>query len=101
MMAVLAVLSACSGLNAFGNRGPEQGALPPAATAPTASGEVLGTGSVRVAMLLPLSAGGNGAETAKAFRNAAELAMRDFPGAGIQVAVYDTKGAAAGAQAAV
>ena len=27
-----------------------------------------------------------------AFRNAAELAMRDFPSAGIQIAVYDTQG---------
>ena len=51
--------------------------------------------------MLPLSASGNSGETAKAFRNAAELAMQDFPGAGIQVAVYDTQGTAAGAQAAV
>jgi ABC-type branched-subunit amino acid transport system substrate-binding protein len=102
MAAVVVILSACSGLNVFGNRAPEQGAvLPPAATAPTATGEVLGTGAVRVALLLPLSASGNGAEAAKAFRNAAELAMQDFPGAGIQVAVYDTQGASAGAQAAV
>jgi ABC-type branched-subunit amino acid transport system substrate-binding protein len=37
---------------------------------------------------------------ATAFRNASELAIRDFPTAGIQVAVYDTKGTPAGAQAA-
>ena len=40
-------------------------------------------------------------ETARAFRNAAELAIHDFPNAGIQVAVYDTRGTPAGAQAAV
>jgi ABC-type branched-subunit amino acid transport system substrate-binding protein len=64
-------------------------------------GETFGTGSVRVAMLLPRSARGNGGETARAFRNAAELAMRDFPSADIQVTVYDTKGTQAGAQAAL
>ena len=36
-----------------------------------------------------------------AFRNAAELAIRDFPNAGIQLAVYDTAGTPAGAQAAI
>ena len=80
----------------------------PAATSRAAStraggvtGEVLGSGEVRVALLLPRSARGNGGATATAFRNAAELAMRDFPDAGIQVAVYDDKGTPAGAQAAV
>ena len=65
------------------------------------SGTLLGAGGVRVALLLPESARGNGGETARAFRNAAELAMGDFPNAGIQVAVYDTRGTPAGAQAAV
>jgi ABC-type branched-subunit amino acid transport system substrate-binding protein len=83
----------------FGNRAPETSAVPPDAT--SASVEVLGTGSVRVALLLPRNASGNGAATARAFRNAAELALKDFPNAGIQVAVYDTKGNAAGARAAV
>ena len=96
-LAVLATLSACGSLKIFGNRGPDVGAV----QAPPAGGDRIGTGGVRVALLLPRSAGGNGAETAKAFRNAAELAMRDFPNAGIQVAVYDTKGTPAGAQAAV
>ena len=101
MVAILSILAACSSLNVFGNRSPEQGAVPPSVAAPPANAEILGTGSVRVALMLPLSASGNSGETAKAFRNAAELAMQDFPGAGIQVAVYDTQGTAAGAQAAV
>jgi ABC-type branched-subunit amino acid transport system substrate-binding protein len=65
-----------------------------------AGGETLGSGNVKVALLLPRSASGNAGETARAFRNAAALALRDFPGAGIQVAVYDTQGTPAGAQAA-
>jgi hypothetical protein len=92
-MAVAVMLAACSSLN-FGNLG--QGRGPSAA-----SGTLLGAGGVRVAMLLTESAPGNGGETGRAFRNAAELAMRDFPTAGIQVAVYDTRGTPAGAQAAV
>jgi ABC-type branched-subunit amino acid transport system substrate-binding protein len=98
-LAILAVLTACSSLNVFGNRAPDAGAMPP--LGPAASGEVIGTGGVRVALLLPQSAGGNGGATATAFRNAAALAMRDFPAAGIQVALYDTKGTPAGAHAAV
>jgi ABC-type branched-subunit amino acid transport system substrate-binding protein len=52
-------------------------------------------------MLLPRSGSGNAQATATAFRNAAELALRDFPNAGIEIAVYDTRGTPAGAQAAV
>jgi Periplasmic binding protein len=93
-VAVAAMLAACSSIN-FGklNFG--------GAAKSGASGQLIGTGGVRVALLLPQSASGNGAETARAFRNAAELAVRDFPNAGIQIAVYDTRGTPAGAQAAV
>jgi ABC-type branched-subunit amino acid transport system substrate-binding protein len=89
-------LSACQSLGGL----PGPAATPPAGQ-PAVTGEVLGGSGVRVAMLLPRSAGGNGAATATAFRNAAELALRDFPQAGIQVAVYDTAGTPAGAQAAI
>jgi len=90
-LAVAAMLAACSSLN-LGNLGSGPG---------TASGSLIGAGGVRVALLLPESASGNGAETARAFKNAAELAVRDFPNAGIQIAVYDTRGTPAGAQAAI
>jgi hypothetical protein len=67
---------------------------------PTATAELIGTGEVRVALLVPKTGGGNAAATATAFRNAAALAVADFPNSGIQIAVYDTGGTAAGAQAA-
>jgi ABC-type branched-subunit amino acid transport system substrate-binding protein len=89
-------LAACGTMNFGGGKEPDA-----APSGPVASGEVIGTGSVRVALLLPQSAGGNAGATATSFRNAAELAMRDFPNAGIQLAVYDTGGTPAGAQAAV
>ncbi len=96
-LVAVAMLSACGSLNVLGNLGFGRGAPQTSAT----SGELIGTGGVRVALLLPRSASGNGAETARAFRNAAELAIRDFPSAGIQVAVYDTQGTPGGAQAAI
>ena len=78
----------------FGGRGG------PSAVSGQPTGQVLGTGSVRVAMLLPLTATGNAGTTGQAFRNATDLALRDFPQAGIQVVVYDTSGTAEGARAA-
>ncbi len=65
-----------------------------------ATGETLGSGSVRVAMLLPQSASGNAGATGRAYRNAAELATRDFPDANIQLAFYDSGGTPSSAQIA-
>jgi ABC-type branched-subunit amino acid transport system substrate-binding protein len=88
-------LAGCSGLS-FGNFG--RGGVP---TAPVISAvDVIGTGSVRVAFLIPRSASGHGGDTARAFRNAAELALRDFPNAGIQIAFHDTQGTPGGAASA-
>lgn len=70
-----------------------------AATAPV-TGEVLGTGSVKVALLLPLSANGNAGQIAQDMKNAADLAIRDFKTAGIQVLVKDDQGTADGARTA-
>ena len=95
-MALAVAISACQSFNILGGRGMDLGA------GGTQAAETLGrAGGVRVALLLPRTASGNGAATARAFRNAAELALRDFPNAGIEVAVYDTQGTPAGAQAAV
>lgn len=88
-------LTACQ-LPFAGSSGPS-----PAPLAHRTTGELIGNGSVRVALLVPRSAAGNGGMTATAFRNAAELAIRDFPDAGIQLAVYDTAGTPSGAQTAM
>ena len=91
-------LSACTTFGPQGTADQRAAAVQPAA--PGITGETIGDGETRVALLLPKSAAGNGGATATAFRNAAELAIRDFPNAGIQIAVYDTGGAPAGAQLA-
>lgn len=67
---------------------------------PTPSGDVLGTGSVRVGLLLPQSAGGSASSIAQVFRNTAQLALNDFQGADIQILVKDTRGTAEGGRAA-
>lgn len=79
--------------------GPQTTTKPISAT-PSPGGEVLGSGSVAVALLLPLSAGGGASSLATAFRNAAELAMNDFPNADVRILVSDTGGTDAGARAA-
>lgn len=67
---------------------------------PVASGQTIGTGSVRVAMLLPMTGGGSASSIATVFRNTAELALSDFQGADVQILVKDTGGTAEGARAA-
>ncbi|WP_224406447.1 penicillin-binding protein activator [Afifella sp. IM 167] len=100
-LAALALPLALSACNTFGGGGGGYSAAPPAAEqARVASGEVIGTGATRVAMLLPLTATGNAGNVGKSFRNAAEMAMRDFPNAGIELVVYDTGGTPSGAQLA-
>ncbi len=68
---------------------------PPAAPA----ADVIGSGSVKVALVLPLSAPA-GAGQAQALRNAAEMAMAEFQSPDLQIIVKDDKGTAEGAQIA-
>ena len=98
----LAAAALSAGLAACQSLGPAGRDPRPAETeaAPVAAAEVIGRGNVRAALLLPRSGGGNAAASAVAFRNAADLALRDFPAAGLQIAVYDTGGTPAGAEAA-
>lgn len=84
----LLVLAACTSIDVP----TVQEALPPAA------GEVLGTGTTKVALLLPLSATGNAAQLAKDMRNAAALALREFPNANIQILIKDDRGTPNGAR---
>jgi ABC-type branched-subunit amino acid transport system substrate-binding protein len=69
---------------------------PPPPAQPTA----VGAGQVKVALVLPLSAQGNGAAVAQAMRNAAEMALAEFSNPDIQLLVKDDGGTAGGAQAA-
>ena len=72
----------------------------PGTPAAPVSGEVLGSGAVKVGLLLPLSATGNAGQIAQNMKNAADLAIREFPSSGIQLLVKDDRGTAEGARAA-
>ncbi|WP_417667910.1 penicillin-binding protein activator [Roseibium sp.] len=65
-----------------------------------ATGDLVGTGSVRVGLLLPMSASGGSTSVGTVFRNAAELALANFPNADVQLLVKDTGGTAQGGRAA-
>ena len=58
----------------------------------------VGTGQVKVALLLPLSASGNAGVAAQSMRNSAELALAEFQNPNIQLLVKDDAGTAQGAQ---
>jgi ABC-type branched-subunit amino acid transport system substrate-binding protein len=85
------MVSACAGTSLEGLV--DQGAQP------QASGDVMGGGPVKVALILPLSAA-NGQVPAQSLRNAAELAMNDFGGSATQILIKDDKGTPEGARQA-
>jgi len=89
------VLAACSNttLSNYGAVSTPQ----PAATEP---GTQIGTGQVRVALILPLSAPGNAGVAAQSMKNAAEMALAEFKNPNIQLLVKDDAGNPQNAQAA-
>ncbi len=90
-------LGACSSV---GGRFDESGTgaplqQPGAAPPPVAN---IGTGQVKVGLILPLSAPGNAGTAAQSMKNAAELALAEFNNPNIQLLVKDDAGNAQAAQ---
>src|SRR3954471_21819969 len=73
---------------------------PAAAPAPGPQSQAIGTGGVKVGLILPQSASGNAGLAAQSMKNAAELAFAEFQNPNIQLLVKDDAGGAAGAQQA-
>jgi branched-chain amino acid transport system substrate-binding protein len=98
-LALAACLAGCGGgaSNLFGSGSP---AVEAPATAPPSVAAPLGSGGVKVGLILPLSAGGNAGIAGQSMRNAAEMALAEFSGANIQLVVKDDSGTAPGAQQA-
>jgi ABC-type branched-subunit amino acid transport system substrate-binding protein len=67
---------------------------------PASDGRTIGSGSVKIALLLPLTSPGQGAVAGASMRNAAELAMADFENPDLTILVKDDRGSAEGARAA-
>jgi len=88
------LLAACSTGNlnrgGFGNIG----------TGQSAQFDAIGSGTVKIGLLLPITANGNAGRTAKALKEAAELALFTFNNPDIILIPKDTRGTAAGAAAA-
>jgi len=75
-------------------------AAPPRPAAAPVGGTTIGNGPVKVALILPLSAPGQGTLVAQSMRNAADLALSDFQDRHLTLLVKDDRGTPEGAQAA-
>lgn len=96
------LLSACSGVqqtlsqfsSPFGGNSQSTPAGPP--QQPIS----IGSGSVKVGLILPLSAGGNAGAAAQSMKFAAELALSEFLNPNLRLLIKDDAGSAQGAQQA-
>ncbi|CAN7647070.1 penicillin-binding protein activator [Bradyrhizobium sp. LjRoot220] len=94
------LLGACSSVqqsfgqfsNPFGSPQPEAG---PAG--PQQQPLAVGTGQVKVGLILPLSAAGNAGVAAQSMKNAAEMALAEFQNPNIQLLIKDDGGSPQGA----
>jgi branched-chain amino acid transport system substrate-binding protein len=89
------LLAGCSGNLSLGDLLPSS-----APSAPAQPASSIGTGGVKVGLILPLSGSGNAAVAAKSMRSAAEMALAEFNSPDIQLLIKDDGGSAAGAQQA-
>ena len=91
------LLGACSACSQISN---------PFAVRPSPSGPAgpqqqplaVGTGQVKVGLILPLSAAGNAGVAAQSMKNAAEMALAEFQNPNIQLLIKDDGGSPQGAQ---
>ena len=90
-------LAACGG-GTSGLPGFDSGAPAVGGAAPT--GQTIGTGKVKVGLILPLTAEGQGAVVGNSLKNAAEMALAEFPNADLTLLVKDDRGTPDGARAA-
>src|SRR5713226_1634191 len=67
---------------------------------PAAEPVAVGTGQVKIGLILPLSASGNAGVAAQSMKNAAEMALAEFQNHNIQLLIKDDGGSAPGAQQA-
>src|SRR5580698_10590132 len=96
------LLSACAGvqqsLNQFSNPFSSSSPPPPGPAGPTQQPQAVGTGQVKVGLILPLSAAGNAGVAAQSMKNAAEMALAEFQNPNVQLLIKDDGGSAQGAQ---
>jgi branched-chain amino acid transport system substrate-binding protein len=99
LLAAAALLSACSGMGfSPGDIGSAQ--TPAPGSEGTQQASAIGSGQVKVGLILPLSATGNAGLAAQSMRNSAEMALTEFNNPNIQLLVKDDGGSTQGAQQA-
>src|ERR1700736_6361551 len=84
-------LVGCSGTLNSTDLSPNNVVSPAAAAAPAPASN-LGTGDVKVGLILPLSASGNAGIAGQSMRNAAEMALAEFSDPNIQLLPKDDNG---------
>ena len=91
-------LAGCnSAIEMPGGAGGAAPAVPPAPAAGPAVGEPLGSGPVRVGMILPLTQNGAPSPVGVSMRNAAQMAIEEFAGPSITLMVEDDRSTPDGA----
>jgi len=90
------LLGACAGVQQSLNQFGSQSA--PGAAGPTQEPLAVGTGQVKVGLILPLSAPGNAGVAAQSMKNAAEMALAEFQNPNLQLLIKDDGGSPQGAQ---
>src|SRR6202011_941961 len=94
------LLGACAGvqqsLSQFSN---PFSSSQPGPSGPPQQPLAVGTGQVKVGLILPLSASGNAGVAAQSMKNAAEMALAEFQNPNIQLLIKDDNGSPQGAQA--
>jgi ABC-type branched-subunit amino acid transport system substrate-binding protein len=88
------VLGACSSIQQTFS---QFGGQPDAPAGPQQQPQAVGTGQVKVGLILPLSASGNAGVAALSMKNAAEMALAEFQNPNIQLLIKDDGGNAQGA----
>src|SRR6516164_4170856 len=89
------LLSACSSIQQSFS---QFASSSPAPAGPAQQAAVAGTGQVKVALILPLSASGNAGVAAQSMKSAGEMALAEFQNPNIQLLIKDDGGTPQGAQ---
>jgi ABC-type branched-subunit amino acid transport system substrate-binding protein len=89
------LLGACAGVQQSLS---QYGSEAPGPAGPTQQPLAVGTGQVKVGLILPLSASGNAGVAAQSMKNAAEMALAEFQNPNLQLLIKDDGGSPQGAQ---
>jgi len=93
------LLSACAGAQQSLSQFSNPFSSPSAPSGPQQQPATVGTGQVKVGLILPLSASGNAGVAAQSMKSAAEMALAEFQNPNIQILIKDDGGSPSGPQA--